>query len=169
VDGSWGLGLGQRAQEALIDVVGCALVLLCHLTGPIAVFILLGLLVWSMVKVVISVIVRACAIYQARGMGLWVLGAFWSLPFRLIISPVRWADEAATEVAERVAVDMESQTHMDDEKQRMSGYPSTMLHKMRGGHSLYLLYVPRLGTEAEYSHDTIIAIMELNWVFVSVY
>ncbi len=94
-------------------------------------------------------IVRACAIYRARGMGLWLLGAFWSLPFQLIISPTRWANEAATEVADWVPVDIESQAHMDNEKRRMSGYPSTMLHEMRGGHSLYLPYVPRLGTEAE--------------------
>ncbi len=142
-EGSWGLGLGVRAREALIDAVGWSLVPLYRLTGPIAVFISLGLLVWSMVKVVVLVIVRACTIYKARGMGLRLLGAFWSLHFQLIISPVRWANEAATEVADRVAVDMESQAHMNDKKWRMSGYPSTMLQEMRGGHSLYLPYVPR--------------------------
>ncbi len=98
-----------------------------------------------------TVIVRACAISRARGMGLWLLGAFWRLPFQLIISPARWANEATTEVADRVAVDIESQAHMDIENRRMSGYPSTMLQEMRGGHSLYLPYVPRLGTEAEYT------------------
>jgi hypothetical protein len=67
----------------------------------------------------------------------------------MIISPVRWADEAVTEVVDRVSVDMESQAHMDDEKRRMSGYPSTMLHEMKGGHSLYPPYMPWLGTEAE--------------------
>jgi uncharacterized membrane protein len=102
-----------------------------------------------MVKVVISVIVRVCTIYKVRGMGLWLLGAFWGLPFQLIISPVRWANEAATELAERVAVDMESQAHMDDEKRRMSGYPLTMLHEIRGGHSLYLPYMPWFGTKAK--------------------
>jgi hypothetical protein len=75
-------------------------------------------------KLVISVIVRACTIYRARGMGLWLLDVFWSLPFQMIISPVRWANESATEVVDRVAVDMESRAHMDDEKRRMSGYPS---------------------------------------------
>jgi hypothetical protein len=82
-------------------------------------------------------------------MGLWLLGAFWSLPFQLIISPVRWANEAAFEVADRVAVNMESQAHVDNVKRMMSGYPSSMLHEMRGGHSLYLPYVPWLSTEAE--------------------
>jgi hypothetical protein len=63
--------------------------------------------------------------------------------------PDEVANKAATEVADRGAVDMESKAHMDDEKRKMSGYPSTMLQEMRGGHSLYPPYVPGLGTEAE--------------------
>jgi hypothetical protein len=110
---------------------------------------MLGLLAWSIVKVIVSVIVRACTIYRARGVGLWLLGAFWSLSFQLIISLVRWASEAATDVADRVAIEMESQDHMDDEKWRMAGYLSTMLCEMSGGHGLYPPYVPWLGTEAE--------------------
>ncbi len=82
-------------------------------------------------------------------MGLWIMGAFWSLPFQLIISLVRWASEAASEIADRVAVDMESQAHMDEEKRRMSSYPSPMLYEMRGGHSLYPTYVPRLSIEVK--------------------
>ncbi len=129
--------------------MGWSLVPLYRLTGPVTVFILIGFLFWSIVKVIVSVVVRACTIYRARGMGLWLLGAFWSLPFQLIISPVRWASEAASDVADRVAVDMEAQAHMDDEKRRVTGYPSTLLREMHGGHSLYPPYVPRLGTEAE--------------------
>ncbi len=148
-DGSWGLGLGERATEALIDTVGWSLIPLYRLTGPIAIFIMLGLLAWSIVKEIVSVIVRACTIYRAWGVGLWLLGAFWSLPFQLIISPIRWASEAATDVADRVAIEIESQAHMDNEMRRMAGYPSTMLSEMSGGHGLYPPYVPRLGTEAE--------------------
>ncbi len=60
------------------------------------------------------------AVHRARGMGIWLLGALWSLPFQLIISPARWANEAASDVVDRVAVDMEAQAHMDDEKRRVS-------------------------------------------------
>ncbi len=132
-------------------MVDWSLVLLYRLMEPLAIFILLGLLVWSMVKVILSVIVRACTIYRARGMGLWLLGAFWSLTFHLIISPVRWANEAPTEIAARVSLDMESQAFMDESKRRLSSYQASMLSKMRRGHSLYPPYVPRLGTEAEES------------------
>jgi hypothetical protein len=38
---------------------------------------------------------------------------------------------------------------MDEEKRRMSGYPSPMLYEMRGGHSLYPPYVPRLSIEVK--------------------
>jgi hypothetical protein len=148
-DRSWGLGLGERAKEALINTVGRSLIPLYRITGPIAIFIMLGLLAWSVVKVMVSVIVRACTIYWARGVGIWLLGAFWSLPFQLIISLGRWASEAATDVADRVAIEIESQAHTDDEKRRMAGYPSTMWREMSGGHGLYSPYVPWLGTEAE--------------------
>jgi hypothetical protein len=102
-------------------------------------------------KVIMLVIVQACTTYRPRGMGLWLLGAFWSLPFQLIITPVRWANEAATEVAEPVAVEMESQAHLDENKRRMAVYPASMLSEMREGHSLYLPYVTDLGTEAKES------------------
>jgi hypothetical protein len=77
-------------------------------------------------------------------MGLWLLGAFWSLPFQLIISLVRWANEA-----NRVDVHMESQAQMDENKRKMSDYPASMLTEMRGGNSLHQPYLPHLGTEAE--------------------
>ncbi len=74
----------------------------------------------------VSAIIHACTIIRAGGIGLWLLGAFWSLPFHLIMSLVRWANEAASKVADRVAVDMESHAHMDEAKQ-MSGYPASKL------------------------------------------
>jgi hypothetical protein len=55
-DGSWGQGLGEWAKEALIDTVGWSLIPLYRLTGPIAIFIMLGLLVWSIVKITTTTI-----------------------------------------------------------------------------------------------------------------
>jgi len=146
-DGAWGLGMGERAKSALIDAVGWSLVPMYRLIGPFSVIILLGLFAWSLVKVFVTVICRACAIYRARGVGVWLLGAVWSLPFQLIITPVRWANEAATEVADRVAIEMESQAHHEDSR-RPGGYPASFLADMDRGNALYPPYVPRLGTEA---------------------
>ncbi len=70
---------------------------------------------------------------QGQGHGPhWLLGAFWSLPFQLIITPVRWADEATTEVADQIAVEMESQVHLEENKRKMAGYLASMLSDMRG-------------------------------------
>jgi hypothetical protein len=68
---------------------------------------------------------------------------------QLIINPVRWTNEAATQVTNWVAVEMESQAHMDENKRRMAGYPASMLSDMRGGNSLYQPYIPHQNTEAE--------------------
>jgi hypothetical protein len=43
-------------------MVGWSLAPLYRLTGPVAIFISIGLLLWSIVKVVMSVIVRGCTI-----------------------------------------------------------------------------------------------------------
>jgi hypothetical protein len=56
----------------------------------------------------------------------------WSLLFQLIITQVRWANEAATEVADQVAVETKSQVHLEENKRRMAGYPASMLSDMRG-------------------------------------
>jgi hypothetical protein len=82
--------------------------------------------------------IRDCAslhYLQSQGMGLWLSGAFWSLPFQLIITPIRWANEAATEAADRVAVEMESQAHMEKSKRRMVGYPASKMSNIRGSNS----------------------------------
>ncbi len=74
-NGSWGLGMEEQAREGLIDGVGWSLVPY-NLMGPLAIFILLGLCVWSMVKMIESVTVRACTIYRATveawASGCWV-------------------------------------------------------------------------------------------------
>jgi hypothetical protein len=47
-------------------------------------------------------------------------------------------------VADKVAVNMESQARMDQKKWKMFSYPASVLSEMRGGNSLYLNYNPRL-------------------------
>jgi hypothetical protein len=113
-DWFWGLKLGERARAALINTIGWSLGTLYWVVGPLAIFILLGILAWSMIQVRVTVIVRACTIYRARGAGLWLPGAFLSLPFQLIITPVRGSSKAATEVADQVAVAIECQAHHDE-------------------------------------------------------
>jgi hypothetical protein len=146
-DGFWGMGLWERTREAFISAVDWPLALTYYLFGPFAVIILLGLLVWSIAKFVVTVIVRACVIYRPSGVGLWLLGAFWSLPFQLLITPARWASEATAGVTERVAMEMECQAHHEDSQRPVSVYPAFLLADMELGNSLYPTYIPCIATE----------------------
>ncbi len=56
-DGFWGIGLWERPREAFISAVDWPLALMYYLFGPFSVIILLGLLVWSIAKIVVTVIV----------------------------------------------------------------------------------------------------------------
>jgi hypothetical protein len=55
-------------------------------------------------QIVVTVIVRACAIHSAQVTGLWLQSVFWSRPFELLIMPVQCASKAAADIAELVAV-----------------------------------------------------------------
>ncbi len=79
----------EQARAALIVAMGWSLVQLYLLVRPFEVIILLGILAWSLVKEFVTVTERACAIYRTIGAVLWLLQAFWSLPFQLIITPIR--------------------------------------------------------------------------------
>jgi hypothetical protein len=96
---------------------------------PLGIFVLLGLLAWSMVKMIVTVIVQAYTIYRERVAGLRLLGAFWSLSFQLIITLVRWANKAATEMADQVTVEMECQANHNEDRRVPTGKPN--LHAVR--------------------------------------
>jgi hypothetical protein len=145
-DGSWGLGLGDRARDVIIDAVGWSLIPLYRLVGPSAVILILGLFFLSLLRIFVTVIFRAVAIFRARGAGVWLLGAFWSLPFQLLITPVRWASDAAADIAERVGADMECQAH-NEETRRTETYPSSILSSLERGSRFFPPYVPRLSSE----------------------
>ncbi len=99
-DGTWGLGMGERARAAIIDAVGLSLVPLYSIVGPTAVTLLFLMFFWGVVRLVFTIIMRAIAIYRARGAGLWILGAFWSLPFQLLITPFSWIGYPAAALEE---------------------------------------------------------------------
>jgi hypothetical protein len=54
----------------------------------------------GLLRLVFTIIIRAIAIYRTRGAGLWMLGALWSLPFQLIITPFKWIGGAAADIAD---------------------------------------------------------------------
>ncbi len=70
-DGTWGLGMGEQARAAIIDAVGLSLVPLYRIVGPRGVTLLFLMFFWGVVRLVFTIIMRAIAIYRARGAGLW--------------------------------------------------------------------------------------------------
>ncbi len=133
-DGTWGLGMGERAREAISNAVGMSFIPLYRIIGPLSATIILILFIWSLLRMVTTVAVRAYAIYQERGPGVWLLGACWSLPFQLLLSPFRWASRAAEDVADRVGIEMECQAHHDDNRAR---YPTTEVARVERERETY--------------------------------
>jgi len=87
---------------------------------------------WGLVRLVVTILMRAYAIYRMRGAGLWMLGAVWSLPFQLLVTPFKWASGQAADVADRVGTEMECRAlHSDEEKG--GGYPIAALEKLVEG------------------------------------
>ena len=48
--------------------------------------------------------------------GVWLIAAFWGTLYQIALSPLRWADNTAKGIADRVAKDME--LNADDEEKR---------------------------------------------------
>jgi hypothetical protein len=49
-DRPWGLGLGKQGREPHINAIGYSLVPMYHLVRPFSGIVLLGHLVWSLIK-----------------------------------------------------------------------------------------------------------------------
>ena len=138
-DGTWGLGLGDRAREAIIDAVGISFIPLYRIMGPLSMTVILILFIWSLLRLLVTIATRAYAIFRAKGTGMWLLGACWSLPFQLLMSPFRWASDAAEDIADRVGTEMECQAaHKNDRK----AYPVSELSRMERGSLNFPPYVP---------------------------
>ena len=99
--------MGERARAAIIDAVGLSFIPLYWILGPATATILFLMFTWGLVRLVVTILMRAYAIYRMRGAGLWILGAVWSLPFQLLVTPFKWASGQAANVADRVGTEME--------------------------------------------------------------
>ncbi len=105
-DGTWGLRMGEWARVAIIDM-GLSFSPLYRIMGPLNVSILFLMFIWGLVRRLVTIIMRAIAIYKTKGAGLWMLGAFWSLPFQITITPFRWAGDIASDFTDpRIETEM---------------------------------------------------------------
>ena len=100
--GEWGLALGDRAQTMMLDVVGLSFIPLYRFFGPISMLLLLVVFIVSMVRIVVTVMVREIIFTRTQGCGPWIFASTWGTLYSLALSPIRWADEATRRIAEDV-------------------------------------------------------------------
>lgn len=86
----------------MIDTIGTNFIPLYRFFGPISITIILILFVIGLVRILGTFVFRVLVLVRLHGCGVWVLGAVWGALFQILISPVKWADKAAKEVADRV-------------------------------------------------------------------
>jgi hypothetical protein len=99
-DGEWGLPLGPRATEAIIDHVGLSFVPLYRFLGPVSMIVILVLFFVGINRLVFTILFRAIVLGGTRGF--WIFAAFLGCAYQLLISPIQWADRKAQEIAARV-------------------------------------------------------------------
>jgi hypothetical protein len=144
-DGQWGLALGDKAREMMLDAVGLSFVPLYRVFGPISMLLLLLFFVVGITRITLTIIVRAIIITRARGCGPWILAAVWGTVYHVLITPVRWADSTARNIAEEVG------HQMDVEAADTSGevYPVKQLRRAKASALASLgLVVPSIETSA---------------------
>ena len=144
-DGQWGLALGDKAKEMMLDAVGLSFVPLYRVFGPISMLLLLLFFVVGITRITLTIIVRAIIITRARGCGPWILAAVWGTVYHVLITPVRWADSTARNIAEEVG------HQMDVEAADTSGevYPVKQLRRAKASALASLgLVVPSIETSA---------------------
>ena len=125
--GSFGLGLNDFATGQIVDLIGLAFVPLYFIFGPPAITIVFIIFSVGLVKLVLTITIRAVAILKARGCGLWILAAFYGTLFQLVLVPVRWAGKVAEDVGDRVGDGME----LEANKQKTTTHTYPLLEKER--------------------------------------
>jgi hypothetical protein len=101
-DGKWGLPLGPRATDAIIDLVGMSFIPLYRFLGPVSMIVILVLFFVGLSRLVFNILFRAVVLGRHRGCGFWIFAASLGCAYQLLISPIQWADKKAQEMAARV-------------------------------------------------------------------
>jgi hypothetical protein len=101
-DGEWGLPLGPRATDAIIDLVGLRFVPLYRFLGEVRMIMILMLFFVGIRRLVFIILFRAIVLGRQKGCRFWIFAAFLGCAYQLIISPIQWADRKAREIVGKV-------------------------------------------------------------------
>jgi hypothetical protein len=100
--GEWGLELGQHAQAAIVDLVGLSFIPLYQFLRPVSMIIILVLFFVTISRLVLTVLFRVIVLGKAKGCGFYLFAALLGCVYQVVISPIRWADKKAQEMAKNV-------------------------------------------------------------------
>ena len=107
--GDWGLSLGDRAKDMMLDHVGWSFIPMYRLFGPLSMLFILVIFVVGLVRLVTALLIRTVIITKKKGCGVWVLTAVWGTLYQLIITPITWADSTAGRMAKDVELRMKQE------------------------------------------------------------
>ena len=124
--GDWGLSLGDRAKEMMLDHVGWSFIPLYPLFGPLSILFILIIFVVGLVRLIATLLVRTIIITKKKGCGVWIFAAVWGTLYQLIITPIRWADNTAGRMAKDVEL------RMNQEAEEPFLYPRLQIAKAKG-------------------------------------
>ena len=71
----------------------------------------------GLVRIVVTLLVRAVVITRAKGCGLWILAAVYGTAYQLVLMTIRWADNTAEQI------DREEINSMEQEADQKEFYP----------------------------------------------
>ena len=123
-DGEWGLFVGERAKEMMIDHMGWSFIPLYQIFSLRSMLFIMLIFVVGLLRFVITLLV---VITRARGCGVWVLAAIWGTLYQIVITPFRWADDTAG----RMAKDVERRMEHEAEAGSMCEIPMRRLRGVR--------------------------------------
>jgi hypothetical protein len=91
-----------NAQAAIVDLVGLSFVPLYRFLGPVSMLVILVLFFVTITRLVFTVLFKVIVIGKAKGYRFYLLGALVGCVYKVIISPLKWADAQAQSMAKSV-------------------------------------------------------------------
>ncbi len=114
VDGHWGLALNSYAANQILNLVGLNFVLLYWILGPLTITVLFIMAAVGVLKLILTIFLRALTISRTKGCGVWVFAALWGTCFQVLMLPIDAAIGAAEKVGQKVAATMEAEARTNE-------------------------------------------------------
>jgi hypothetical protein len=99
VAGEWGSGHMDLAMDSILDAFRHHLVPMYGVIRLTAAVALLILFLVGILRMMLDIVIRAIVIARIRGLGWWLMGAFWGTLVQVAVAPMQWAMAKGTPLA----------------------------------------------------------------------